>query len=229
MVLKPVIQFLKITLNLLSRALLFLSASSKQSLDEKTVDADPIRQFSQWFDEARSSQMPLPNAMTVATADKHGRPSARVLLLKEFDSRGFVFYTNYNSRKAQELENNATAAMVFYWPDLVRQVRIEGRVEKISADESDRYFQARSRESQLGAWASDQSEVIASREELDKRYEALTKQYAGKPIPRPPHWGGYRLKPTRIEFWQGRVARLHDRVVYQRKSGEQWEIKRIAP
>lgn len=229
MVLKPIIQFLKLILRLLSRALLFLSASSKKPLDETTVDPDPIKQFAQWFDDAHCSQMPLPNAMTLATADKHGRPSARVVLLKEFDSRGFVFYTNYKSRKARELENNTSAAIVFYWPDLVRQVRIEGTLEKISAEESDRYFQTRPRDSQLGAWASDQSEVVRNRNELDKKFEELKRHYAGKPIPRPPHWGGYRLKPTRMEFWQGRAARMHDRVGYAKGQDGRWEIKRLAP
>jgi len=229
MLLKPFIRLLKLILSLLSKVLLFLSASSKRPLDEKAVDPDPIRQFALWFDDAQSSSMPLPNAMVVATAGNSGKPSARVMLLKDFDDRGFVFYTNYRSRKARELEYNNSAALVLYWPDLVRQVRIEGTLEKISAEESDRYFQTRPRDSQLGALASNQSEVIASRAELDRKYEELVKQYAGKPIPRPTYWGGYRLKPTCIEFWQGRPARLHDRVVYERKSGDQWEIKRLAP
>jgi pyridoxamine 5'-phosphate oxidase len=229
MLLKPFIHLIKFILAFLSKILLFLSASSKKILDERTVDPDPIKQFLLWFNDASSSQMPLPNAMVVATADKQGKPSARVMLLKDFGDRGFIFYTNYKSRKALEMEKNASAALVFYWPDLVRQVRIEGTLEKISTEESDRYFQTRPRSSQLGAWASNQSEAVGSRAELDRRFEELERQYAGKQIPRPSHWGGYRLKPSRFEFWQGRVARLHDRVVYERHSSGSWQINRLAP
>lgn len=229
MLLKPLIRLVKFILGISSKILLFLSVSSKKILDERTIDPDPFKQFSIWFNDAASSQMPLPNAMVVATADENGKPSARTMLLKDFNEQGFVFYTNYNSRKSRELESNPSAALVFYWPDLVRQIRIEGTLEKISAEESDRYFQTRARSGQIGAWASDQSEIIGSRAELDRRFEELEKQYAGKEIPRPPHWGGYRLKPSRIEFWQGREARLHDRIVYEKTSEGNWFIKRLAP
>lgn len=229
MVLKPFIQLFKLILGISSKVLLLLSASSKKILDEKNVDPDPFKQFSLWFNDAASSQMPLPNAMVVATASENGKPSARVMLLKDFDERGFVFYTNYTSRKGRELEHNPSAALVFYWPDLVRQVRVEGTLEKLSAEDSDRYFQTRPRSSQLGAWASSQSEDVGSRAELDRTYEKLEREFSGKQIPRPTHWGGYRLKPTRMEFWQGRIARLHDRIVYELQPDGRWKIKRLAP
>lgn len=196
---------------------------------EKDLDPDPIKQFQRWYKEANAAKLPELEAMALATARKDGVPSVRMILLKHFDAEGFVFYTNYNSRKAKDLNENAHAALVFYWPELDRQVRIEGTVTKVSPEESDGYFRTRPREAQVSAWASQQSEIIESREELDRRFEELTKQFEGKPVPRPPHWGGYRLKPTRIEFWQARYARLNDRIVYELQADSRWSIKRLAP
>jgi pyridoxamine 5'-phosphate oxidase len=198
-------------------------------LDEKTVDPNPIDLFRRWFDEAIASGSRLPEAMTLATATADGKPSARVVLLKEVDQRGFVFYTNYRSRKGDELENNPFGAVVFYWTQLDRQVRVEGRITKISAAESDEYFVTRPRESQLGALASPQSDVIENRAVLEKNYRELEERYAGKVIERPDHWGGYRLEPEKIEFWQNRTGRLHDRILYERVPSGIWEIKRLAP
>ncbi len=191
---------------------------------------DPLSQFHVWFTQALAAQLPEPNAMTLSTANAQGRVSARVVLLKETDEKGFVFYTNYHSRKATELKSNPKAALSFLWLELERQVRIEGVVEKVSAEESDQYFNSRPRESRLGAWASDQSEEIESREQLFNRYKQLEESYKNKHIPRPPHWGGYRLSPDRMEFWQGRPGRLHDRIAYTRSAESGlWEKKRLAP
>jgi pyridoxamine 5'-phosphate oxidase len=198
-------------------------------LDEKSVDRDPIELFRRWFDEAIASGSRLPDAMTLATATKDGKPSARMVLLKQVDDQGFVFYTNYNSNKARELDENPHAALVVYWVQLDRQVRVEGSVERISATESDEYFRTRPRESQLGALASPQSEVIESRDVLEQRYAELDEFYRDRPVERPKHWGGYRLKPERIEFWQNRESRLHDRILYERQSDGSWSIKRLAP
>jgi pyridoxamine 5'-phosphate oxidase len=203
--------------------------SSAGELDDANADLDPIRQFQRWFDEADSAGLPMVEAMTLATATADGRPSARMVLLKSVDERGFVFYTNYRSRKAQELEANPSAALVFHWESLERQVRIEGRVSRISAGESDQYFQTRPRESQIGAIASPQSEVIESREVLEERFRELENDYRDKPIERPPHWGGYRLEPDRIEFWKGRPGRLHDRLQYDREPNGTWVRTRLAP
>jgi pyridoxamine 5'-phosphate oxidase len=203
--------------------------NSANSIDEKTVDRDPLKLFRRWFDEAVASGSRLPESMTLATATKDGRPSARVVLLKQIDDEGFVFYTNYRSAKAQELENNPRAALVFYWVGLDRQVRVEGAVERVSATESDEYFRTRPRESQLGALASPQSEVIESRELLEQRYAQLEKLYENREVERPSHWGGYRLKPDRIEFWQNRQGRLHDRILYEQQADRNWSIKRLAP
>jgi pyridoxamine 5'-phosphate oxidase len=203
--------------------------SSAGELDDANADLDPIRQFQRWFDEADSAGLPMVEAMTLATATPEGRPSARMVLLKSVDERGFVFYTNYRSRKAQELEANPKAALVFHWEPLERQVRIEGSVSRISAAESDEYFQTRPRESQIGAVASPQSEVIESREVLEERFRQLENDYRDKPIERPPHWGGYRLEPDRIEFWKGRPGRLHDRLNYQREPNGTWVRTRLAP
>ncbi len=189
---------------------------------------DPIRQFRVWMDDAISSGIPEPNAMTLATATTDGKPSARVVLLKEVNENGFVFFTNYDSRKGRELTENPCAALVFDWHETERQVRVEGRVEKISAAESDAYFHSRPSDSRLGAWASPQSREIASREELDKLQQQTEDQFNGKEIPRPPHWGGFLVRPARIEFWQGRPNRLHDRIVYQLDQ-QGWEIIRLAP
>ena len=198
-------------------------------LDETTVDRDPIKLFRNWFDAAIASGSRLPESMTLATATPDGKPSARVVLLKQVDSDGFVFYTNYRSAKAKELDENPQAALVFYWVGLDRQIRVEGRVERVSAAESDEYFKTRPRESQLGALASPQSEVIASREVLAERLRELESEYRDRAVERPPHWGGYRLKPDRIEFWENRPGRLHDRVAYDLQADGSWTIKRLAP
>jgi pyridoxamine 5'-phosphate oxidase len=192
--------------------------------------ADPLAQFSLWFDQAVRAQLPEPNAMTLATTTPDGVVSARVVLLKEIDQKGFVFFTNYNSRKGYELSLNPRAALSFLWLELERQVRIEGSTEKLSPNESDNYFKSRPRESQLGAWASDQSKEIASREALMEKYNELEKKYNGKTIPRPSHWGGYRLIPNRVEFWQGRPGRMHDRILYTLSPDKvTWGKKILAP
>jgi pyridoxamine 5'-phosphate oxidase len=198
-------------------------------IDEKTVDPDPLKLFQRWLDEAIAAGIHLPEAMTMATATPDGKPSARLILLKQADETGFVFYTNYNSLKARELDANPQAALVFYWPQFERQMRVEGKVERTSADESDAYFKTRPRESQIGALASPQSEVIASREALQQRVDELEKLYEGREVERPAHWGGYRLTPERIEFWKGRSGRLHDRILYERQADGSWTIKRLAP
>lgn len=198
-------------------------------LDEKTADPDPIKLFQRWFKDALASGSRLPESMTLATATSDGKPSARLVLLKQADEQGFVFYTNYRSSKARDLEENPRAALVFYWVQVDRQVRIEGRVAKVSDEESDEYFRTRPRESQIGALASPQSEVIESREVLEERFRELVEQYRGRSIERPTHWGGYRLTPERIEFWVNRANRLHDRLLYERTAGGNWTIKRLAP
>ena len=198
-------------------------------LDERDVDANPIRQFQIWFDEAVGRGLPLAEAMTLCTATTDGRPSARMVLLKGVAESGFVFYTNYRSRKARELDANPFAALVFYWEPLERQVRVEGRVTRISADESDKYFQTRPRESQFGAIASPQSEVIESREVLEQEFQELEEKYSDRTIERPAHWGGYRLVPERIEFWKGRPGRLHDRLLYELQADGSWNRSRLAP
>jgi pyridoxamine 5'-phosphate oxidase len=203
--------------------------NAAEYLDENTVDPDPLKLFRRWFDEAIASGSRLPDAMTLATATKDGKPSARMVLLKQFDDQGFVFYTNYNSRKSRELDENPYAALVCYWVGLDRQVRIEGSVERVSTAESDEYFRTRPRESQLGALASPQSEVIESREFLEKRFQDFEGMYRNRTVARPAHWGGYRLKPERIEFWQNREGRLHDRILYERQVDGSWTIKRLAP
>jgi len=199
-----------------------------EELDEHVIDRDPINQFKRWFDDAVASGMKLPEAMTLATATSDGKPSARVVLLKSVDANGFVFYSNYRSAKARDLEANPNAALVFYWSRFDRQVRVEGTVERVTAEESRDYFKTRPRESQIGAWASPQSDVIENREALDARVAELEQLYCDREIECPEHWGGYRLKPTRIEFWKGRLGRLHDRIVYQR-DGAGWKISRLAP
>lgn len=200
-----------------------------ETLDEKRIERDPIKQFQLWLDDAIDARLPLPEAMTLATATPEGRPSARMVLLKQADQDGFVFFTNYHSPKAQELESNPYAALVFYWPQLDRQVRIDGQVERTSAEESQLYFQTRPRESQIGAWASPQSSVIAGREVLEQRAQELEEYYRDRAIECPGHWGGYRLHPDKIEFWKSRPGRLHDRILYERLSNGTWTIKRLAP
>ena len=198
-------------------------------LDENTVDRDPFRLLRQWFDAAVNSGARMADAMTLATASRDGAPSARVVLLKQMDEDGLVFYTNYNSRKARELDENPRAALVLYWSELDRQVRAEGTVERVSPEESDEYFRIRPRESQLGALASPQSEVIEGREILEKEFRDLEEAYKDREVDRPEHWGGYRLRPTRIEFWLNRSGRLHDRIVYERLGESSWTIARLAP
>ena len=198
-----------------------------RSLDESDAHPDPLRLFQQWLDEAIRAEAAEPTAMTLATADAAGRPSARIVLLKGLDERGFVFFTNYQSRKGQELAGNPLAALQFHWVELERVVRIEGRVEKVSDAESDRYFQSRPLDSRIGAWASPQSQVIDSRTVLVTNAAKYGAQFLLQP-PRPPHWGGYRLVPDRWEFWQGRKSRLHDRLRY-RQDGGQWVRERLAP
>jgi pyridoxamine 5'-phosphate oxidase len=200
-----------------------------RSLRETDVDANPLNQFRSWLEEAVAAKLPQPLGMALATAAVDGRPSVRMVLLRGFDERGFIFFTNHESRKAQELEANPRAALVFYWAELDRQVRIEGNVERISGEESDVYFQSRPHGSRLGAWASPQSQVIANRDELDRRMEEVAAQYRQGDVPRPPYWGGYRVVPTSIEFWQGQPNRLHDRLRYRRLDGDRWCLERLAP
>ena len=200
-----------------------------QGLKETEVNSDPFVQFKEWFDQALNANILEPNAMTIATTTTQGVPSARMVLLKDFDDRGFVFYTNYNSQKAQELAKNPQAALVFWWAELQRQVRICGRVEKVDDAESEQYFYSRPFNSRLGAWASNQSEVIESREVLEKHLQELKAKYQNQDVPRPPHWGGIRVIPTEIEFWQGRSSRLHDRLVYKITEDNSWKIERLSP
>jgi pyridoxamine 5'-phosphate oxidase len=201
---------------------------TRAGLEESEAASDPIEQFRSWFDEALAADLHEPNAMTLATATPDGRPSARVVLLKGFDERGFVFYTNYEGRKAKEIEANPTCALLFYWGELERQVRIEGRASRLSGEESDTYFASRPQGSRLGAWASEQSRPVEDRSILEGRVRALEAEYEGREIPRPPFWGGYRVEPDTIEFWQGRESRLHDRLVYLRNEGG-WKIVRLQP
>ncbi len=201
---------------------------AKARLDESSVSADPIVEFARWFEEAVKAELHEPNAMTLATANAEGVPSARIVLLKGFDQRGFVFFTDYRSRKGTELAENPRAALVFYWGELERQVRIVGSTTQTDRQESEAYFRSRPRGSRLGAWISHQSQVIAGREELDERVPELERRYPGDDVPLPPYWGGFRLRPDSIEFWQGRASRLHDRIRYVR-NGDIWRIERLSP
>lgn len=202
---------------------------AQQTLSESDVLHDPIAQFAVWFEEALSSQLIEPNAMTLATSGHSGRPGARTVLLKEFDHRGFVFYTNYESRKGQDMAENPFAALLFTWLELERQIRIEGKVEKVTREESLAYFQSRPKGSQIGGWVSAQSSVVENRQVLEQRSVELHAEYRDADVlPVPPFWGGYRIVPDYLEFWQGRESRLHDRICYKR-AGEGWKIERLAP
>lgn len=197
-------------------------------LSEHSVQRDPIGQFVSWYDEAIGAKVNEPTAMVLATADIHNRPSARVVLLKGVSDSGFIFYTNYGSRKGNALAQNPYAEILFFWPELERQIRISGYVNKLSEQESDEYFATRPRESQVGAWASQQSAVVRDREELEARFNSLSNEFAERDIPRPDSWGGYILRPLEFEYWQGRMSRLHDRIRY-RKNENSWIIERLNP
>jgi len=201
---------------------------TRAGLKEADMDPDPVAQFRVWFEKTIDADLHEPNAMILATATTDGKPSARTVLLKGYDERGFVFYTNYEGRKSDELEVNPMCALLFYWGELERQIRIEGRASRLSSEESDVYFAGRPRGSRLGAWASEQSRPVEDRSVLEERVRALEKEYEGREIPRPPFWGGYRVNPHTIEFWQGRENRLHDRLVYHR-SGGRWMMERLQP
>lgn len=201
---------------------------AREKLNQSGVEEDPIEQFGIWFQQALSADLLDPNAMTLSTATAEGRPSSRIVLLKGFDKKGFRFYTNYGSRKARELEENPQAALCFYWPRLERQVRIEGRVQRLNREESASYFRERPRLSQLGAWASKQSSKVSSREALIEQFEKIKKRFEDKEVPLPDFWGGFLLEPSRIEFWQGRRGRMHDRICYE-KEEETWTHYRLAP
>jgi len=201
---------------------------SRASLSELDTAADPVDQFAVWFDEATKAQIPEPNAMSVATVGADGRPSSRIVLIKQFDQLGFTWFTNYDSRKGVDVAENPYVALLFHWVELERQVRIEGKIERVTKEESDAYFYSRPLASQLGAIASQQSRTVASRETLEQQYEATKQQFGDHPT-RPEHWGGYRVIPDRIEFWQGRPSRMHDRVLYTRSDEGQWQRQRLQP
>jgi pyridoxamine 5'-phosphate oxidase len=201
---------------------------TQATLSEHEVDPNPIQQFASWFEQALAAEVPEPNAMGLATVGTSGRPSSRIVLLKDFDERGFTWYTNYDSRKGHDLASHPYAALTFHWVELERQVRIEGTVERVAEADSDAYFQIRPLKSRLGAIASAQSKPIESRDLLEQKFEQAQTQFGETP-PRPAHWGGYRLKPDWIEFWQGRRSRLHDRVVYTQNADGQWSRQRLQP
>jgi pyridoxamine 5'-phosphate oxidase len=201
---------------------------TRSGLDEAGMPPDPMVQFEAWFENVVEANLHEPNAMTLATTSDEGRPSARTVLLKGYDGRGFVFYTNYEGRKARDLQANPACALLFYWGELERQVRVEGRASRLPGGESDAYFASRPRGSRLGAWASEQSRPVRDRSVLEERVRALEAEYEDREIPRPPFWGGYRVEPETIEFWQGRENRLHDRISYRREEGV-WRLERLQP
>src|SRR4051812_11952191 len=202
---------------------------SLAGLTEKELARDPFRQFEKWFQEAEAAKIPEPNAMVLTTATREGRPSVRTVLLKGLDGRGFVFYSNYESRKGRELEGNPRASLLFPWIALERQVIVEGAVVKVAREEAEAYFHSRPRLSQLSAWVSQQSSIISGRSVLEDSMKALEKKYAGQEVPLPPHWGGWRLTPETVEFWQGRRSRLHDRLRFRREKDGGWAVERLAP
>ncbi|UCG88969.1 MAG: pyridoxamine 5'-phosphate oxidase [Gemmatimonadota bacterium] len=210
------------------RALITLGEGMSRGISELTVSDDPLSLFADWFESAKRAGLALPEAMTVATANANGLPSARMMLLKDFGSEGFVFYTNYESRKALDLQENPQAALVFHWPALQRQIRVEGRVERISTEESAAYFRTRPRGSCIGAWSSKQSSTLDSRAALEQRFRDYERRFDRGEIPLPPFWGGFRVIPDCVEFWQGRINRLHDRIRYTRE-GNHWRIERLYP
>jgi len=207
---------------------LVLADYEAPALRESDADPDPFVQFDRWYRAALDAQLPEPNAMTLATSTPDGRPSARIVLLKGYDTCGFVFYTNYESRKGGDLAANPRAALILFWPQLHRQIRIEGRVERVTEAESDAYFGSRAPGSQIAARASRQSQVLDGRAELDRRVEELATAYPEGDVPRPRYWGGFRVRPEVFEFWQGRPSRLHDRLLY-RPAGDEWRIDRLSP
>ncbi len=199
------------------------------SLDEKKISSDPFKQFNIWMENALTAKVFEPTAMTLSTANKKGVVDSRIVLLRDLDKKGFNFFTNYNSAKGREMKENKNVSLNFFWPELQRQVRIRGVVEKLPEKASDKYFASRPRESQIGAWASNQSEVLADRNELENRVIELHLKFADKKVPRPKHWGGYRVKPTQIEFWQGRQSRLHDRFLFKKSRTGKWVMSRLNP
>ncbi len=202
---------------------------ARESLTERDVESSPIQQFERWFAQARSADVPEPNAMSLATSSADGQPSVRIVLLKGLDENGFVFFTDYRSQKANDLAANPRASLCFFWPELERQVRISGTVSRVSQTESAEYFRSRPHGSRVGAWASHQSSPLSAREKLEAEVLRLLEKYPeGSEVPLPPHWGGFRVTPDAIEFWQGRLSRLHDRIFY-RRSGENWELGRLSP
>jgi pyridoxamine 5'-phosphate oxidase len=202
---------------------------TQQSLDTSDVATDPIEQFNHWFNEAQRAEIPEPNAMHLSTVSSENRPSGRIVLLKGIENRQFLFYTNYQSRKGQEIDQTPYVALTFFWAELERQVRIEGTVSQVDEQTSTEYFHSRPRDSQIGAWTSPQSQSIENRDVLDERKADFTQKFADQKVPRPPQWGGYAVSPEAIEFWQGRPSRLHDRILYRRSSDDSWKIQRLAP